>query len=515
MRGAVVTFLWLSLSVSSSTIGQSNEKTAFPSTIQQYRKAHAHQILQEYFELLSIPNVSSDSLNVRKNAEYIQTMMKKRGIDTRIMETQGNPVVYGEIKVEGARNTLAFYLHYDGQPVDPSEWIDTHPFHPVLRPGKLEQATGIPQPIPFPEKEDYVDEEWRIYARSASDDKAPVMGILCALDALKDSNILLKNNLKFIFEGEEEAGSTHLRPFLEKHRKMLNADILFMCDGPVYFSGDPTLFFGVRGITTLQVTVYGPNTNLHSGHFGNWAPNPAMRLAQLLATMKDSDGHVLIKNFYDTCIPLNAFEVKVLEAVPSCEEALMKLYGFSGPENRASGLLKAIQLPSLNVNGIRSGWIDDQARTIVPAYATVSIDIRLVKGNDPVDMVQKVVDHIESQGYHVVEKDPDHHTRMKYPLLARVTRTEKGYRASRIPMDSPIATRIIDALSEIHNTNLVLLPSLGGSLPFYMFEDVLNIPIIGVPIVNHDNNQHQPNENLRIGHLWKGIETFAALFLID
>jgi len=483
--------------------------------VKKYRSAREHEIIKEFVRLLAIPNVSSDRANVRKNAEFIQKMMTGRGIETRIMETAGNPVVYGELKVNDAARTLMFYVHYDGQPVDPSKWTETHPFKPALRPGKLKAGTTEPKPIPFPGPGDNFNQDWRIYARSASDDKAPIIAILTALDALKQAGIGLKHNLKFIFEGEEEIGSSNLRPFLEKHRDLFKGDVLFMCDGPAYYSGDPTLFFGVRGITTLEITVYGPNTSVHSGHYGNWAPNPAIRLAHLLASMRDTTGSVKIKGFYDTGVPLTDIEKKALRAVPSFEDEIKVNYGFSGQETNWENLLQSIQFPALNINGLQSGWVGTQQRTIVPPTATAAIDIRLAKGNDPNDMVQKVIAHIQEQGYHVIDREPDHKTRMTYPLIAKVIAKEDGYKAHRTPMDLPISQMAIRSLEKLSDRKPVFLPSLGGSLPIHMFYTTLKVPIIGISIANHDNNQHQQDENIRIGHLWQGIETYAALLMMD
>jgi acetylornithine deacetylase/succinyl-diaminopimelate desuccinylase-like protein len=359
-----------------------------------------------------------------------------------------------------------------------------------------------------------VNDEWRIYARSASDDKAPIMAILAAMDALQSGGIAIKNRIKFILDGEEEAGSPSLPGFCRKYQKLLAADILFMCDGPAYFSGDPTLFFGVRGITTLDITVYGPITSLHSGHFGNWAPNPAMRLAKLLNSMKDQSNRVVVKGFYDTVVPLSTMEREVLAKIPPYDNYLKKLYGFAQSEAGKLSLMEAIQLPSLNVRGMNSGWVGRQARTIVPDRAQASIDIRLVKGCDPKDMVDKVIAHIRSQGFHVVGQDPDMKTRATYPMLAKVV-SERGYRASRTSMDIPVARRVVKAFSGAFDQKTMILPTLGGSLPIYIFEDTLKIPIIGVSIVNHDNNQHQPDENLRLGNLWRGIETFTALLMME
>ncbi len=477
-----------------------------------YRQSYPHLVILEYLDFLAIPNVSSEKENIRKNAEFIVKMMEKRQINAQILETGGNPVVYGELKTSGAQQTLLFYAHYDGQPVDSSLWTGSAPFDPVIRPGKLYPGATSPEPILLSPPSSNIDEEWRIYARSASDDKAPIMAMMIAIDALQYTGISLNNNIKFIFEGEEEAGSTNLRTFCETHAKLLKSDVLFICDGPVYFSGAPTLFFGVRGITSLDITVYGPNVNLHSGHYGNWAPNPAMRLAQLLATMKNEDGEVLIDGFYDTVVPLSDLERQALRKIPPYDDKLRDLYGFSGAEGSGKSLMELIQYPSLNVRGLQSGWVGAQARTIIPATATASLDIRLVKGNEPEEMVQKVVEHIHDLGFHVVRRDPDDMTRRIYPLIASV-KSGGGYKAARTSMDLPVSQRAIEALREIAEP--VLMPTLGGSVPIYIFAEVLQVPIIGLPIVNYDNNQHQPNENLRIGHFWKGIDTMGAMMMMD
>jgi acetylornithine deacetylase/succinyl-diaminopimelate desuccinylase-like protein len=480
--------------------------------IDEFYRHRQLDILQEYFDFLALPNVADDAANIRRNAEFIRDMLARRGVSAQIMETEGNPVVYGELLSPGAQRTLLFYAHYDGQPVDPARWTDSHPFRPVLRAGKLDPATGEPAPQPLPASGPIPD-DWRIYARSASDDKAPILAMAIALDALRDAAIAPACNLKFIFEGEEEAGSEHLPAFCRAHRELLDADLLFMCDGPLYFSGSPTLFFGARGIVSLELTVYGADTHLHSGHFGNWAPNAALRLVKLLASFKDDDGRVLIDGFYDTVVPLTAAERQALAAVPSYEGQLKELYGFTETEGGGVAYLELLQQPSLNIRGLASGWVGAQARTIVPASATASMDIRLVKGNDPQDMVAKVIRHVTARGYHVLDRPPTPDERRRFPRLATIT-TGDGYRAARTPMDLPACRAVVKALRAAGTEDLVLLPSLGGSLPIYLFEDILAAPVIGVPIVNHDNNQHQPDENLRLEQLRRGIATFAVLLTL-
>lgn len=524
MRKLMLATLFISLVLPMGLPSATPTKKQLLTNVRNYWKTHQHRIIKEFTQLLSIPNVAADTKNIRKNALFIRDLMEKYGVQSRVLESAGNPVVYGEYKVPGATRTLLFYVHYDGQPVDPSKWTGTHPFKPVLRPGKLDPASGKPWkplPVPFPAFPDKGTEyntgynpDWRIYARSASDDKAPIIALLNALEALKAAKVPLRNNLKFIFEGEEESGSPNLRGFLEKHKDLLKADLLLMCDGPAYFSGAPTFFFGVRGITSMEIKVYGATTSLHSGHYGNWAPNPASRLSQLLASMKDRSGKVLIKGFIDTVTPLSQREKKAIKEIPGFEEHLKKLYGFSGPENAGKSLIQTLQIPSFNVAGLSSGWVGHQARTIVPSEAVAAIDIRLVKGCDPGYMIKTVIHHIKSRGYHVLNREPTPEDRMKYPLLARVTQTEKGYRASRTSMDIPVSRALLKSLEGYREGKPVLLPTLGGSLPIYLFEETLGIPVIGIPIVNYDNNQHQPDESLRIGHLWQGIETFAAVMVL-
>ncbi|MFC1563163.1 M20/M25/M40 family metallo-hydrolase [candidate division KSB1 bacterium] len=514
MKKQFLFFLFVCLMLSPMVFGQSVSKKELIEDIRSYRMANEHKILKEFFDMLSIPNVSSDRQNIRRNAEHIKEMMEQRGIEVRQMETPGNPVVYGELEVPGVKQTLMFYLHYDGQPVNPSKWIDSKPFSPILRPGKMEAGTTKPKPILLPLPGEPLQDEWRIYARSSSDDKAPIIAILTAIDAIRSSGLELRNNLRFIFEGEEEAGSTNLRSFCEENRSLFETDVLFICDGPVYYNGNPTFFFGVRGITTMEITVHGANVGLHSGHFGNWAPNPGIRLAQLLATMKDKDGNVLINGFYDTVVPLSESEMKAIAAILPYDEVLKQQFGFSGVEGGGRSLIEMIQLPSLNIRGMQSGWVGEQARTIIPSTATASIDIRLVKGTKPEYMVNTVIEHIKRQGFHVVRNAPDDKTRMKYSLIAQVTKGG-GYPAARTSMDLPISKRVVEALAGNRDEETVLLPTLGGSLPLYIFTDILDLPTIGLPIVNYDNNQHQPNENLRLGHLWKGIETFAAILMME
>jgi acetylornithine deacetylase/succinyl-diaminopimelate desuccinylase-like protein len=505
-RFALVVFVIAALAINNSW----RRVEAQGSTVRAYRQAHEIEIIDEFVELLSLPNVAADSVNIRRNATAIIEMMKRRSIAARLLEGNGPPAVFAEIKTPGARRTVAIYAHYDGQPVDAAKWASP-PFTPTLRDQAMEAGGKI---IPFPKRGERYNPEWRLYARSASDDKAPIMAMLAALDALKAANRKPTVNLKFFFDGEEEAGSPALTDIVNRNAALLQADVWLCADGPVHQTRRPLLYFGARGIVSATITVYGANRALHSGHYGNWSPNPAMRLARLLASMKDDNGRVLIEGFYDDAAALGAAEKRALAEMPATDAELMRELGLAGTEGAGRSLAELINEPSLNVDGLRSEDVGRNARTVIPAEATATVDMRLVKGIDPRRQVERLIAHIKKQGYLVVTAEPDQATRLAHPLIARVT-TADGYRAVRTPMNLAVAQQIIQTVERALGQKPVLAPTLGGSVPLYIFEEATHAPQIGVPIVNHDNNQHSSNENLRLQNLWDGIEIFAALMTMD
>ena len=503
MKSKLVLFCLL-LILSAQSFAQTSPAAA---AAKSYRQSHEYEIMAEYVSLLSIPNVASDTANIGRNANLIVQMLERRGVKTRLLEVpEAPPVVYGEILTPGATRTLIFYVHYDGQPVEPAKWVGGDPFKPILRSASLD-AGG--KDIPFPAKGQPFNPEWRLYARSTGDDKAPIIAICAALDALKASKVAIQSNIKFFFEGEEEAGSPHLEKIVEKYRDLLKADAWLICDGPVDQTRRQQVYFGARGVTGFEVTVYGPRRELHSGHYGNWAPNPALMLSKLLASMKDDDGRVLVKNFYDGIEPLSETERRAFAEAPDNDALLKRELGLGWSEGGGKKLSEMINLPSLNIRGFVSSSVGATARNVVPSTATASIDIRLVKGVDHVAAVDRVIAHIRAQGYYVVETDPDDATRLKYPKIAKVTR-QGGYNASKTSLDLPISKAVVAAVESARGKT-ILMPTLGGSVPLYIFTDNLRTPCIGIPIANHDNNQHSANENMRLQNLWDGIETMAAL----
>jgi acetylornithine deacetylase/succinyl-diaminopimelate desuccinylase-like protein len=471
-----------------------------------YRQAHELEVVKEFISLLAIPNIAADPASLRKNAESVRALLNTRGIRTRFLEHEGvPPVVYGEFPVKGASRTLTFYAHYDGSPLNAKEWLKP-PFEPLLRSAAIErdgQVIALPHPgRPF-------DPEWRIYARSTGDDKAPLIAMMTALDALKASGKHPSANLKFVIEGEEEAGSVHLEQILRENKDILASDVWLICDGPVHQSRAAQIAFGARGVVTATLTVYGARRELHSGHYGNWSPNPALLLAQLLASMKDSDGNVLVSGFQDGMEPLGAVERQAIADMPNTDPELKKELWLGRTEGGNSSLAELINLPSLNIRGITSGRTD-AASNVIPAIATAALDMRLVKGVTHENAISSLRRHIANQGYFVVDAVPDAATLMSHPRVLYMKIDEFAYDAVRTPMDLPIA-KAVRAAAERARKPVIALPTMGGSLPLIMIERQLNVHTIVVPMANHDDNQHSLNENIRLQNLWEGIDLMAAM----
>ena len=505
------TFLSLSFAGLATLLGAQGVRPdagAVATQVREFRRAHEAAIVGELTNLLAVPNVASDTPNIRRNAALLEQMLARRGFRvTPIPVPDRGPVIVAELPAPGAKRTVLFYAHYDGQPVDRAAWTDTDPFTPALRTESIAAGGRL---IPFPAAGAPHQDAWRIYARSASDDKSPIVALLAAIDALDARRIPRAVNVKLVLDGEEEAGSPGLEKALQSRRELAAGDLLISCDGPVHQSGRPLVSFGNRGILDVDLTVYGPVRGLHSGHYGNWAPNPAMRLAQLLASMKRADGRVLIDGFYDDVVPLTEREKQAVAALPAIDAELMRELQFGRPEGGGASLAELLGQPSLNIRGLRSAYVGAQAQNVVPEKAEASIDIRLVKDILPERQFKRLAAHIAKQGYFVVEgREPTPEERRANPAVARLD-YGGGYPATRFSMDLPVSMAVAQVLERATGGGLVKAPTLGGSVPMYIFER-LGLPVVGVPIVNYDNSQHSHNENLRLGEFWRGIEVYAAL----
>lgn len=492
----------------SASATSAQQPSAFRAPIDAYRRDHEAEIVREFRELLAIPNLASDSTNIRRNADAVTTMLRRRGVTARLLESPngGPPAVFGELRTPGAPRTLVLYAHYDGQPVEAARWA-TPPWEPTLRDGPLERGGNV---VPFPTSSGTAGPDWRIYARSASDDKAPIVAMLVALDALRATGRAPSVNLKFYFDGEEEAGNAHTSALLREHAALLASDGWVFADGPVHQSRRQQVVFGVRGVTDVVITAYGATRALHSGHYGNWAPNPAAVLANFIASLRDADGRILVPGFMDDVRPLTVADRRALRTVPNVDDALRRELGLGATEADNAALAERIMQPALNVRSLHAGPVGAAANAI-PTEATASIDFRLVPDQRPGRIRRLIEAHATRLGYTVLHTAPDSATRASHGKLLRFDWGAEGYPGQRTRADAPLARAVVQVITEALGVPVIEVPILGGSLPTYLFAEALQAPLVVVPIANHDNNQHASNENLRLQNLWDAIVVFAGI----
>ena len=465
--------------------------------------------LDEFKELLSLPNDAHRPEDIEKNVQWCEQHFAQRGFLTKRLSTASVPLLLAErAAAKKTEKTVLIYLQIDGQPVDSSYWFQENPYQAVLK--KQVEGEGWTA-ISWEDVKQSLHPEWRIFARSASDAKGPVAMFLAAMDALKDLKKSPNFNIKVIMDFEEELGSPHLPAAVHQYKKDLSADMLVIFDGPRHISNQPTLTFGARGISTVTLTVYGPQFPQHSGHYGNYCPNPALRLSQLLASMKDEEGRVIIEGFYDG-INLDASTKNILAQVPDDEKMIKAKLGVATADQLADTYQEALQYPSLNIRGLHSGWVRDEVRTIIPATAMAEIDVRLVLESEPKRLLSLIKKHIEQKGYWVIDRTPTQRERLTHPKICRFE-AETSYLAFRTAFDSAIGLWLSKALTKAFGQEPIKLRTSGGSIPISPFVTTLGIPAVTVPTVNRDNNQHSPNENIRLGNYIDGIKTMMAIFM--
>ncbi|HEY7289742.1 MAG TPA: M20/M25/M40 family metallo-hydrolase [Vicinamibacterales bacterium] len=470
--------------------------------VERYVREHQAAIVREFMELVAIPNVRTDLPNIKRNAEQLRQMLDRRGMKPEVWETPSTPVVYGERLVPGATRTILFYIHYDGQPVDKAGWKQADPWTPIIRAGAL--ADGAEEVRDWSTRESFPD-TWRIYARSAGDDKGPIQAFVSAMDAIGGKPT---NNIKVVFHGEEEGSGPALDFVVKNHADKLHSDVLLIVDGPQHPSGNPTLYYGARGGAGLAVTVYTAKSAMHSGNYGNWLPDANVRLSQLISSMFDSKGKVVIDGFYDDVLPFSPAALKMMQEVPDDSETMRRLYGLGSTDGAASSLQEGLNLPAFSVHTMHGGEVGG----VIAASATAEIALRLVKENSPRQMVDRVIAHIRKQGYFIVESDPDTATLAAHPRIAKViARGGVTIGAWRTDPDVPSARFVVDALQAQSRGRLVRIRTLGGGVPAGPFIDAYHVPTLGLSLANYDDNQHTDNENLRLGNLWNGIATLAAV----
>lgn len=461
--------------------------------------------LDEFYSLLSIPNDANMPETIEPNVIWCERAFEKRGFTTTRINTETVPLLMAERKSKKSDKTVLIYLQIDGQPVDSTKWFQKNPYIPAL---KQENQDGEWEEIPWAKSRNYED-DWRVFARSTSDAKGPAVMFLAAMDALKDAKIKPNFNIKVIMDFEEELGSPRLPKAVEENKELLAADMLVIFDGPMHITNKPTLVFGARGIATVTLTTFGPIKPQHSGHYGNYSPNPAFGLTKLLASMKDDDGLVTIPGYYDG-ITISPEVETLLKAVPDDEEEIKNRLQIAKPEKVGSYYQEALQYPSLNIRGMQSGWIDEEVRTIIPAWARAELDLRLVLESDPERLVGLVKSHVESKSYYVIDREPTKEERMKYDKIASFT-YEISYQSFRTDFDTDLGVWLRRSLKNAYGEDPVMERMAGGSIPISPFVVSLGLPAVSVPTVNRDNNQHSPNENIRLGNYREGIKIMLAI----
>lgn len=473
----------------------------------------AQASFREYLEFLSMPSDAIVPADIQKNADFIEQAFQKRGFTTKQLANAGKPMLYAEFarKAPGAK-TILFYMHLDSQPVVPAEWSQKNPWVPVV---KKQNSTGkweeVGQEHLFA---GVLDPDLRVFGRSSSDDKGPIMMFLAAFDGLNAARIVPAFNVKVLLDSEEEKGSPSIPAVVKANRELLRSDAIVIHDGPRHASDRPTLIFGNRGNTRTILTVFGPRAPLHSGHYGNYVPNPAMRLAQLLASMKDEQGRVLVKGYYDR-IKLSAGEKAVLAETGDDEAEIKRRTGIAKAETVGSNYQEALQYPSLNIRGMAAASVGAKASNIVPHLAVAELDLRTTPETPPAYLFGLIEEHVKAQGYHLVKGEPTDAERATYDKLASFTMGTGG-RAVRTPLDSPLGAWAYGSLKNSSRSpgpavDPVRIRMMGGSVPTDSLVEVLEAPFVIMPLVNGDNNQHSFDENMRIGHYVNGIRTVLGL----
>jgi acetylornithine deacetylase/succinyl-diaminopimelate desuccinylase-like protein len=479
---------------------------ALRDAVRAWRQAHERSIVADFVTLLSMPNVATNVADVDRNAAWIEQQLRSRGFATQLLTAApATPAsVFAERKVRGARRTVIFYAHYDGQPVGQKGWL-TRPFEPTMR-----TALAGGKTVEWREATPPLDPEWRLFARSAGDDKASIQAMFSALDALEASHIRPTVNIKLLYEGEEEQGSPHFAALVAKHLELLRGDLLVMGDGPMHQSGRQMVNFGNRGITGLTLTVYGAMRPLHDGHYGSWAPSPAVSIAYLIASLRDEDGHILIPHFYDDVAPVSAADAAALAAMPPVEGDLKRALGLArnvGPARLADGYLA----PTLNVRAIHVGDGGPSAANAIATHADASLDFRLAPGETPQHTRELLEEYLTSQGWFIVRAEPDLETRLAHGRIVKLIWEEGGAIATKTPLELAASRAVVASIGRTVGYPPIELPIVGASSGMADIVGQLKVPMAGVSIANYDDNQHAENENLRLGNLWDGIEVYAGL----
>jgi len=434
--------------------------------------------LDELKALLAIPSISAlpeHAADVKRCAEWCADEMRRIGLqNVRLIDTPGNPVVYGDWLGAAGAPTILFYGHYDVQPVDPIDLWESPPFDATIRDGE-------------------------IYARGSADDKGQVFMHFKAVEAYMKQTGRLPVNIKFILEGEEEVGSAHLDDFVRAHRGELGADVVVISDSPMFARGVPSMCYGLRGLVYFQIDLRGSSTDLHSGSFGGAVANPAMVLSQMLAQMKDRGGRIRIPGFYDDVVPLQDEERKAWASLPFNERKYKKDFGIPKVfgESGYTTLERTWARPTFEINGLLSGFTGEGAKTVLPAVAMTKVSMRLVPNQDP----DKIAKLFEEYVHEVAPKTVE----------VKVTRMHGG-KPWMASYDNPFIQAAGRAIEKGFGQKPVFTRE-GGSIPVVStFQEELGLPSVLFGVGLPDENAHAPNEKLDVGNFHNGIIASAMLY---
>lgn len=481
----------------------------FPSFGQSLKKEKIQKLADEYFvegvntlrDFLTLPNFGRKAADIDQNLAWCEKAFKSLDFETTVLVSDGVKHLLAERTFDKSAPTVLVYLQIDGQPVDAVEWFQASPFLAVLK----ECNKADCQEINWNKLQQNWNPDWKIFARSASDSKGPAVAFLQSLKILQREKIQPAYNLKVIMDFQEELGSPSLPMLVEVNRDRFSAKVMLIMDGTRPPGNVPNLTFGARGIATLKLTVFGPRGDLHSGQYGNYAPNPVFALSRLLASMKDENGRVLIPGFYDG-VNLSKQQKELINQLPEDRAELLDALGISQPEMIGDSYQEALQYPSFNVRGLQAGGVGDEVQTIIPSKALAEIDMRLVLETPAERQIQLVKKHIEAQGFKVLDSLPTDAQRKQYPKLVRME-SKIGSKPFKTALDSPIGNWLGLAMDRtLGKGAYVNIQSTGGSQPIEPFISTLGIPAVSVRIPNPDSNIHAPNENLRLGNFHEGLK---------
>ena len=456
-------------------------------------------------EFLGLANDGHFPKQAKNNAHWCDSVFRNLDFRTEVLHTEGIPLLFAERRYHKKAKTILFYLQIDGQPVDSSQWDQINPYNAVLK-----EKKGVSWlPIDFKRLQNEYNPEWRIFARSASDSKGPAMAFITALEILKEHKTKPRFNVKVIMDFQEEMGSPFLAKTVAINKELLEADMLFIMDGTRHVSNLPTLTYGARGIATAQLRIFGAKQDLHSGQYGNFAPNPVFNAAKLLGSLKDENGKVMIPGFYDG-IEISDSKKSLINTVPENIDSIKQRLGIANIDAIGNTYQEALQFPSLNIRGLRAGWVEKEVRTIIPSEVIAEIDMRLVPESDGKRLMELLKTYIQDQGYHLVDAIPTEQERSTFPKLASFA-YRLGSLPFQTPMESDIGQFLNRAIKKVFDDQVVNMQTTGGSQPIAPFINTLGIPAVSIRIPNPDNNIHGPNENLRIGNYLEGIITCLAV----